>query len=196
MKAETGSYVLGFQVYLALPLRARSLFGERTGLVTGALFAVSALAALSGQLRLTAWAKRSLSAPQAIAYGLVLMGTAFLPLLPGLPEGVVGAAAGVVVLLISAALLAWGGALLYPFEMDTLVRLSGDRLIATYYGAYSTASGIAISLDNLAVGTLFDTGVRWLPWAALAATGLSCAGLVMRLHRAGYLAHRPVPVSG
>ncbi|MFE9129099.1 hypothetical protein ACFYOF_27400 [Streptomyces sp. NPDC007148] len=116
MKAETGSYVLGFQVYLALPLRARSLFGERTGLVTGALFAVSALAALSGQLRLTAWAKRSLSAPQAIAYGLVLMGTAFLPLLPGLPEGVVGAAAGVVVLLISAALLAWGGALLYPFE--------------------------------------------------------------------------------
>ncbi|MEU5377624.1 MFS transporter [Streptomyces sp. NPDC005968] len=194
--AMTGSYVLGFQVYLALPLRARSLFGERTGLVTGALFAVSALAALSGQLRLTAWAKRSLSAPQAIAYGLVLMGTAFLPLLPGLPEGVVGAAAGVVVLLISAALLAWGGALLYPFEMDTLVRLSGDRLIATYYGAYSTASGVAISLGNLAVGALFDTGVRWLPWAALAATGLSCAGLVMRLHRAGYLAHRPMPVPG
>ncbi|MGW5063645.1 MFS transporter [Streptomyces sp. NPDC004096] len=194
--AMTGSYVLGFQVYLALPLRARDLFGEQTGLVTGAVFAVSALAALSGQLKLTAWAKRSLSAPQAIAYGLVLMGTAFLPLLPGLPQGVLGAAAGVVALLICAALLAWGGALLYPFEMDTLVRLSGDRLIATYYGAYSTASGIAISLGNLAVGALFDTGVRWLPWAALTATGLACAGLVARLHRAGYLAQQPVPVPG
>ncbi|MGW9028695.1 MFS transporter [Streptomyces sp. NPDC055722] len=194
--AMTGSYVLGFQVYLALPLRARDLFGEQTGLVTGAVFAVSALAALSGQLKVTAWAKRSLSGPQAIAYGLVVMGAAFLPLLPGVPEGVIGVAVGVLALMLCAALLACGGALLYPFEMDTLVRLSGDRLVATYYGAYSTASGIAIMLGNLAVGALFDTGVPWLPWAALAATGLACAGLVVRLHRAGYLAQRPVPVPG
>jgi hypothetical protein len=46
---------------------------------------------------------------------------------------------------------AWGGALLYPFEMDTVVRLSGERLVATDYGAYNTASGIAISLVGGAV---------------------------------------------
>ncbi|MFD4605429.1 MDR family MFS transporter [Streptomyces sp. NPDC058464] len=189
--AMTGSYVLAFQVYLALPLRARELFGERTGLVTGAVFAVSALAALSGQLKLTAWAKRTLSGPRAIASGLAVMGAAFLPLLPDAP----GAVTGVLALAACAALLAWGGALLYPFEMDTVVRLSGDRLVATYYGAYNTASGIAISLGNLAVGALFDTGVRWLPWAALAGTGLACAVLVTRLHRAGYLAQpRPLPI--
>ncbi|WP_406405410.1 MFS transporter [Streptomyces sp. NBC_01643] len=192
--AMTGSYVLAFQVYLALPLRARELFGDQTGLVTGAIFAVSALAALSGQLKLTVWAKQNLSGPQAIAYGLVVMGVAFLPLMPGPYESAVGMAAGVLALALCAALLAWGGALLYPFEMDTVVRLSGERLVATYYGAYNTASGIAISLGNLMVGALFDTGVRWLPWAALAATGLMCAGLVTRLHRAGYLAPRPVPV--
>jgi MFS family permease len=189
--AMSGSYVLAFQVYLALPLRARELFGERTGLVTGAVFAVSALAALSGQLKLTAWAKRNLSGPRAIVYGLVVMGAAFLPLLPGSYDAVVGVGA----LALCAALLAWGGALLYPFEMDTVVRLSGDRLVATYYGAYNTVSGIAISLGNLAVGALFDTGVRWLPWAALAGTGVLCAGLVGRLDRGGRLTPRPVAMT-
>ncbi|KUM98042.1 MFS transporter [Streptomyces yokosukanensis] len=195
--AMTGSYVLAFQVYLALPLRARELFGDRTGLVTSAIFAVSALAALSGQLKLTAWAKKTLSGPRAIAYGLVVMGSAFLPLLPGPYGAALGTACGVLGLTLCAALLAWGGALLYPFEMDTVVRLSGDRLVATYYGAYNTASGIAISLGNLAVGALFDTGVPWLPWTVLAGTGFVCAGLVTRLHRAGYLAvPSPVPVPG
>ncbi|WP_237409229.1 hypothetical protein [Streptomyces sp. M2CJ-2] len=189
--AMSGSYVLAFQVYLALPFRARELFGERAGVVTAAVFAVSAPAALSGQLKLTAWAKRNLSGPRAIVYGLVVMGAAFLPLLPASYDPVVG----VGILTLCAALPAWGGALLYPFEMDTVVRLSGDRLVATYYGTYHTASGLAISLGNLAVGALFDTGVRRLPWAVLAVTGLVCAGSVARLHRAGYLAPRPVAVS-
>ncbi|MFI6941294.1 MDR family MFS transporter [Streptomyces sp. NPDC050418] len=183
--AMSGSYVLAFQVYLALPLRARELFGERTGLVTGAVFAFSALAALSGQLRLTAWAKRRLSGPRAIALGLLVMGAAFLPVLPG----VYGASQlyGVIGLTLCAALLAWGGALLYPFEMDTVVRLSGERLVATYYGAYNTASGIAVAAGNLVVGALFDTGIAWVPWVALAVTGALCAGAVGLLDRGGYL---------
>ncbi|MFD9418777.1 MDR family MFS transporter [Streptomyces goshikiensis] len=185
--AMSGSYVLAFQVYLALPLRARELFGERTGVVTGAVFAVSALAALSGQLKVTAWAKRTISSPRAITWGLVVMGAAFLPLLPGPAAGTFGVAVGVASLPLCAALLAWGGALLYPFEMDMVVRLAGDRLVATRYGAYNTASGIAIAVGNLAVGTLFDTDVRWLPWVVLAGTGLACAGAVAALDRSGYL---------
>lgn len=190
--AMSGSYVLAFQVYLALPLHARALFGRHTGAVTGVVFAASALAALAGQLKLTAWAQRTLPGPRAVACGLAVMGTAFLPLL----YRTGGAPAGVAALTVCAVLLAWGGALLYPFEMDTVVRLSGDRLVATYYGAYSTASGIAVSLGNLVVGALFDTGVRWLPWAALAATGLGCAALVARLHRAGHLATGAVAAVG
>ncbi|MEU9069883.1 MULTISPECIES: MFS transporter [Streptomyces] len=191
----SGSYVLAFQVYLALPLRARELFGGQTGLVTGAVFATSALAALSGQLKLTAWAKRTLTGPKAIAWGLALMGLAFLPVLPSPSPGAVGTAAAVGALALCAVLLAWGGALLYPFEMDMVMRLSGERLVATYYGAYNTASGIAIAVGNLAVGALFDTGVAWLPWTVLAATGMACAGAVITLERGGALARTGTPAA-
>ncbi|GHJ41298.1 MFS transporter [Streptomyces sp. TS71-3] len=192
--AMAGSYVLAFQVYLALPLRARELFGERAGWATGAVFAVSALAGLVGQMKLTTWARRTLSGPRAIVYGLVGMGAAFVPLLAGVHDSAAGPVVGGLALVLCAVMLAWGGALLYPFEMDTLVRLAGDRLVATYYGAYSTASGIAVSLGNLAVGALFDTGVAWLPWTVLAATGLGCAAAVAGLHRSGHLVARPAVV--
>ncbi len=66
------------------------------------------------------------------------MGIAFLPLLPSPPGGLPSKVFGVAALTACAALVAWGGALLYPFEMDTIVRLSGDRKVATYYGAYNT----------------------------------------------------------
>ncbi|WP_406341103.1 hypothetical protein [Streptomyces sp. NBC_00648] len=46
---------------------------------------------------------------------------------------------------------------------------------------------------NLAVGALFDTGVRWLPWACMAATGLLCAGAW--LHRSRQLTPRPALVA-
>ncbi|MEU8567096.1 MFS transporter [Streptomyces pathocidini] len=193
--AMTGSYVLAFQVYLALPLRARELFGDRSGLITGAVFAVSALAGVSGQLKLTGWAKRHLPGPRAIVWGLALMGAAFLPLLPGPHGGALGKAAGAAALAACAALLAWGGALLYPFEMDTIVRLSGERRVATYYGAYNTASGVAISLGNLAVGALFDVGVAWLPWCAMTGTGLVCATAMAWLHRTGHLTPSPAPLA-
>lgn len=191
--AMSGSYVLAFQVYLALPLRTRDVFGDQAGAVTALVFSVSALAALSGQLKLTAWAKRSLSGPRAIAGGLVLMGTAFVPLIPTPTGSLTGRQAGAVALAVCAALLAWGGALLYPFEMDTVVRLSDDKLVATYYGAYNTVSGLVIASGNLLVGTLFDTGVGWLPWACLAATGLLCAGSIIGLERGGHLRATPVP---
>lgn len=137
--------------------------------------------------------------PCAIICGLLVMGVVFLPLLPGPyadAHGVAAIGAGAGALAGCAALLAWGSALLYPFEMDTIVQLSGERLVATRYGAYNTASGIAIALGNLAVGGLFDeaqrTGTPWLPWVALAATRLLCATAVTWLHRRGHLTPYPV----
>jgi uncharacterized membrane protein len=97
-----------------------------------------------------------------------------------------------------AALLAAGSALLYPFEMDTLVRLSGERLMATYYGAYSTISGIAVAVGNLAVGSLFDLAARtrapWLPWTALTLLGFACAAALTGLRRSGHLHPAPQAV--
>ncbi|MFD7321521.1 MFS transporter [Streptomyces sp. NPDC059875] len=171
--AMTGSYVLSFQVYLALPLAA-----DGTAATT-ALFVVSALVALAGQLRITAWCKRRLSRERCLVLGLVLMGGAFL--LPVAVPGLVG-------LLLCAAVLAVANAVLYPYEMDTVVALSGGRWVATHYGLYNTVCGVGITLGNLGTGVLLDV-TRWsaTPWLVLCGVGLGCAGAVRALGRSGRL---------
>ncbi|GAA1439292.1 MFS transporter [Nocardiopsis tropica] len=188
--AMAGSYVLNFQVYLALPLTVQDTvetagFGVNSGnIAVAALFAVSALVAITGQVRLTDWAKRRWDAAQALPRGLAVMAVAFLPVLATPPladalrdmTGAPPLASALVVApaLLTAALLGLGGALVYPFEMDTVVRLSGDRLVATHYGLYNTVSGIAITLGNLAIGAVLglDAPIAAIaPWLTLAALG-------------------------
>ncbi|MFB7363056.1 MFS transporter [Streptomyces hydrogenans] len=172
--AMTGSYVLSFQVYLALPLAAGG-----TG-VTTALFVVSALVALAGQLRITAWCAARLTRERSLVLGLALMGGAFL-----LPA-VLGR--GALALLLCAAVLAVANAVLYPYEMDTVVALSRGRWVATHYGLYNTVCGIGITLGNLGTGVLLDvTGWTAVPWLALCAVGLGCAAAVAVLGRGGRL---------
>ncbi|GAA3938192.1 MFS transporter [Streptomyces gulbargensis] len=176
--AMTGSYVLSFQVYLALPLAAGG-----TGLTT-ALFVVSALVALAGQLRITAWCAARLPRERCLVLGLALMGAAFL-LPAAFGRGVVG-------LLLCAAVLAVANAVLYPYEMDTVVALSRGRWVATHYGLYNTVCGIGITLGNLGTGVLLDvTGWSVVPWLALFAVGLLCAGALALLSRGGRLAAPP-----
>ncbi|MFF9503715.1 MFS transporter [Streptomyces sp. NPDC014656] len=172
--AMTGSYVLSFQVYLALPLAAGG-----TG-VTTALFVVSALVALTGQLRITAWCAARLSRERSLVLGLALMGGAFL-----LPAAL---GRGTPALLLCAAVLAVANAVLYPYEMDTVVALSRGRWVATHYGLYNTVCGIGITLGNLGTGVLLDvTGWTAVPWLALCAVGLGCAAAVAALGRGGRL---------
>lgn len=187
--AMTGSYVLTFQVYLALPLAADNALGSKGTWATSGLFVVSAAVAVAGQLRLTDWAKRRWTPAQALVRGLAAMGLAFVPLAltpPGAPAAVLTA------LVTAVALLAAGSAVVYPFEMDTAVTLSGNRLVATHYGLYNTVSGLGITLGNLATGALWDFATRhdvlWLAWCTLTATGLGCAASVATLARTGRLA--------
>ncbi|MEV7872169.1 MFS transporter [Streptomyces sp. NPDC088124] len=194
--AMIGSYVLTFQVYLALPLAASDALGPAAEKATGALFVVSAIVAVAGQLRLTRWATRRWSPHGALVRGLAVMGLAFLPLALVPAGDGRGARLGVLAALLAAVVsLAAGSAVVYPFEMDTVVALSGDRLVATHYGLYNTVSGLGITLGNLATGALWDLaerqGVRWLPWTVLTVTGLACASAVGALARGGRL-ERPV----
>ncbi|MGW7412046.1 MFS transporter [Streptomyces sp. NPDC054863] len=200
--AMIGSYVLTFQVYLSLPLAAGAAFGQRAGTwATSGLFIVSAAVAVLGQLRLTGWAGRRWSPHQALVRGLAVMGLGFLPLaLAPAADGPWGRALVLAALVTAVASLAVGSAVVYPFEMDTVVSLAGGRLVATHYGLYNTVSGLGITLGNLATGALWDTaqrhGIQWLTWLALAATGLGCAGAVWALARTGRLAApqpRPLP---
>ncbi|MEV6292780.1 MFS transporter [Streptomyces sp. NPDC051896] len=186
--AMIGSYVLTFQVYLALPLAASDALGAKGTAVTSGLFVVSAAVAVVGQLRLTGWAKARWQPGQALVRGLTAMGLAFVPLALS-PRG--SSVAVLVSLVVAVVLLAAGSAIVYPFEMDTVVALSGDRLVATHYGLYNTVSGLGITLGNLGTGALWDFAGRhdatWLTWAALTATGTACAAAVATLARTGRL---------
>ncbi|WP_240677014.1 MDR family MFS transporter [Actinacidiphila soli] len=185
----TGSYVLSFQVYLALPmaLREGTHNGTTATVAVGALFAVSGLATILGQTRVTAWCKRRWTPQRAITAGLVLMGAAFLPLM--VPIGTIAAAIGCGLLLAVATMI------VYPFEMDTIVALSGNRLVATHYGLYNTICGIGITAGNLLTGAALDAarraGLAALPWVSLASLGLACAAAVHLLGRSGRLAPTP-----
>lgn len=196
--AMIGSYVLTFQVYLALPLEVRRLGGDGgSGTVAVALlFAVSGLTTILGQTRVTAWCRERLAPGQALVRGLLCMGFAFVPLLAATALPVPGGGAGRWLLAavpptLAALLLALGTMIAYPFEMDTIVRLSGDRLVATHYGLYNTICGVGITVGNLLTGAVLDAareaGMSALPWLALLVLGLGCAASLHGLHRAGRL---------
>lgn len=207
--AMIGSYVLSFQVYLALPLEVRRVGGDGQfgTAAVAALFAVSGLSTIVGQTRVTAWCKARYEPGQALARGLAVMGLAFVPLL--LATAVPVPESGVGLWLLAAAppalaalLLAIGTMIAYPFEMDTIVRLSGDRLVATHYGLYNTICGIGITLGNLLTGVALDAareaGMPALPWVSLCALGLACAAALYGLHRTGRLVvppAKPQPVT-
>jgi MFS family permease len=200
--AMIGSYVLSFQVYLALPLEVRRLGGdgEFGTAAVAMLFAVSGLTTILGQTRVTAWCKVRYEPGQALVRGLAAMGLAFVPLLLAtavpVPESGIGLwLLAAVPPTLAALLLAIGTMIAYPFEMDTIVRLSRDRLVATHYGLYNTICGVGITVGNLGTGAALDAaraaGMPALPWIALIVLGLACAAALYGLHRTGRLAAQP-----
>ncbi|MGP3925141.1 MFS transporter [Streptomyces sp. 8N616] len=197
--AMIGFYVMQFQVYLALPLEVRRVGGEGAfGTATVAvLFAVSGLSTILFQTKVTAWCKARMEPGRALTWGLLTMGVGFVPLLAAtavpVPDGGVGLwLLAAVPPTLAALLLAAGTMIAYPFEMDTIVRLSGDRLVATHYGLYNTICGVGITLGNLLTGAALDAaraaGMSAIPWIALSGLGIACAAALYGLHRTGRLA--------
>ena len=196
--AMIGSYVLSFQVYLALPLQAKVIVSSERGAsaAVAGVFAVSGLVTILGQIRLTAWFRRRFGPGRSMSIGLVTMGVAFVPMLlvelaPVEPTSVEAVAIGLVALIIGSGVLALGTAIVFPFEMDTIVSLSGDRLVATHYGLYNTVCGVGILLGNLGTGWALDLaaarGLAALPWLTLLVLGVICATALRSLRRRGLL---------
>lgn len=207
--AMAGSYVLGFQVYLALPLAtqeavvAAGLGTDRGQIAVTALFVVSALVAIAGQVRLTSWVQRRWGPEQALPGGVLIMAVAFLPMLlspvavdmardlasPFLALAVVTAPGAITV-----GLLGLGTMLAYPFEMDTVVRLAGNGSVALHYGLYNTVSGIGITVGNLLVGVSLGAGPSASAtsvWLCLTGLGAVCAVVAGFLGRAGWFSGLP-----
>jgi MFS family permease len=182
--AMIASYALSFQVYLGLPLEVRRVTGGEAGVV--AIFAISAVLGLAGQVRLTAWCKGRWSPGRTMTYGLVVMGASFLP--PALGPWPSGGPLGLAPVLLCAVLLTVGTMMVFPFEMATIADLAGGRLIGTYYGLYNLLSGLGILAGNLLSGAALDLGrtlgLPGLPWLLLLVAGMLSALGVHRLERA------------
>jgi MFS family permease len=189
--AMIGSHVLSFQVYLALPLHASMLTPDNESLLVAAVFVVSGLVAVAGQLRITRWFAARWEAGRALVMGMLVLAASFVPLAV-VPDGErFGGIAAVVALLVAAAMLAVGSAAVFPFEMDTVVSLSQKRLVATHYGFYNTIVGCGILIGNLATGSLMEAargfGHEELIWLILGVVGVLAALALYRLDRAGRL---------
>lgn len=198
--AMIGAYVLTFQVYLALPLQAAMLTPRYQTWFVAALFAVSGLIAVAGQLRITGWFASRWGTRRSLVIGLAILAASFVPLLV-IPDGQrFGTPAAVGALLISAALLAIGSAAIFPFEMDTVVSLAGNRLVGTHYGFYNTIVGAGILIGNLATGAAFGAahrlGAGALVWGGLVLIGASAALALHRLDPARRLRPASPAVSG
>jgi MFS family permease len=198
--AMTGSYVLSFQVYLALPLHAKELVPHAESAVVAAMFVVSGAVAVAGQMWITRWFAARWGNGHSLVVGVLVLAVSFVPLAVLPDEGRAGPLAAVTAFLVSAGLLAIGSAAVFPFEMDTVVSLAGNRLLGTHYGFYNTVVGIGILIGNLATGSLLqaarDAGAPELVWVALIVIGILSAFALYRLDRTGRLApQQPVPAS-
>ncbi len=145
--AMIGSYVLSFQVYLAMPLQARYLFPQNDSVVTAMIFVVSGVVAVLGQMRITRWFGRRWggSGGRSLAIGMLILALSFLPLIALPDDERAGRVAAATALLIATAVLAVGSAAVFPFEMDTVVSLADNRLVGTHYGFFTTRSSASAS---------------------------------------------------
>ncbi|GAA4585719.1 MFS transporter [Planotetraspora phitsanulokensis] len=179
-------YALSYQIYLGLPLEVRRLTGSEAGVPV--LYVISALLGIFAQLPVTTWCERRWQPAQAMSAGLALMGLSFGLLIPA---GRLSGPVGMVLVVACVTVLTLGTLLVFPFEMATIARLAGDRLIGTYYGLYNLISGIGILIGNLLVGLSLDiangTGSDGLPWLLLVLAGLGSAYGMHLLHRGGRL---------
>lgn len=121
---------------------------------------------------------------------MTVVALSFTPLIL-LPDTRFGTPAGIAALLLSTAVLAIGSAAVFPFEMDTVVGLSGGRLVGTHYGFYSTIVGVGILAGNVATGALMQAASQHslgvLVWTALTGIGLLCTAALHTLARNGHL---------
>lgn len=189
--AMIGCYVLTFQIYLALPLQASFLAPQSQSAVVAALFVVSGIVAVAGQLRITAWFTARWGPGRSLTIGMAIVAASFVPLVLIPDAARFGSIAAVAALLISAGMLAVGSAAVFLFEMETVVALAGGRLVATHYGFYNTIVGIGILVGNLATGSLMGVarqlGASGLLWAGLVLVGAIAAVALYRLDRGHHL---------
>lgn len=199
--AVVGYLVLYNQLYLGIPFEVQRLTGSET--LVGFIYILPSLLTIGAQVWVTTRCRARWRPPVAIAGGLALMGLAFTPILlatPLLPIDTDGVgAAGALArralnlspVLLAIAFLAFGMMIAQPFSMEMIPILARERLLGTYFGFYSVASAIGVTIGNTVTGATFDVsrgnGPTILPWLVMIALGVTSGGAVALLDRRGQL---------
>jgi MFS family permease len=198
-----GYFALFNQLYLVLPVEAQRVSGV-AGAVS-AVFVVSTLVGIAGQVRITAWCRARWSEGRSMAVGLLLMGAGFVPIgvaapfVPTAPAGEWTSAGllAVAPVLVGTVVFTVGMAMTSPFSLSLLPRVGSEQLAGTYYGWYYLVSAVVVAITNTAVGELLDRFPdgpgRWVPFAVLLAIGVAGGAVVAGMQRTGRLEPRPVP---
>lgn len=186
------------QLYLALPLEAQRVSGFAGA--TAAVFAVSTVIGVFGQVRITNWCRRRFSAGRSVVLGLAAMALSFVPLMLSSPllatrppaEPGVGTVLAFLPLLLTTVVFTVGMAVTNPFAMELLPIVGSERLAGTYYGFYYLVSSLIAAGVSWVTGTLLDSSIGsslgWMPWAALLVVGLAGSAGAAVMHRRGLLA--------
>ncbi|MET0189970.1 MAG: MFS transporter [Pseudonocardia sediminis] len=194
-----GYFALYNQLYLVLPVEAQRVSGV-AGAVS-AVFVVSTVVGILGQVRITAWCRARWSAGRSMAVGLVVMGAGFVPLgiaapfLATAPPGqwTVSGLLAAVPVLFGTVVFTVGMAMTNPFSMALLPVVGSESLAGTYYGFYYLVSAAVVALTNTGIGELLDRGTdgtRWLPFAVLLAVGAAGGAVIAVMQRRGLLEPR------
>ncbi|GAA1311981.1 MFS transporter [Saccharothrix xinjiangensis] len=172
--ALSGMFALQNQLYLLLPIQARSATGWAG--VVAVLFVVSAVVTVPLQVPVTRRLTDRDRGP-VIATGLAVAGAGF---------AVPAVWSGLVPVLVATLALAVGVLVAQPFVHDLVSSFGPPSLAGTRFGVFSLGSGVAAALGNAAIGWVsgFDDRIASLLCVAI---GLACAGGVVRLHRRGAL---------
>ncbi|GAA0368196.1 MFS transporter [Actinoallomurus spadix] len=188
------SYSLVYQLGFGLPIEVRRVSGGRAGIT--ALFVLSAILGLAGQVRLTLWCERRWTPGQVMVRGLIVMGVAFVPLMLPPPHG--GTLVRLLPVMLCAGILTIGTMMVFPFEMSTIADLAGDRGVGTYYSVNNLLSGVGSVFGNLlsaaAIGLSRALDLAGLPWLVLLLLGLLSATALTFVNRGDRLSvGRPAP---
>lgn len=193
------------QLYLTLPLEAQRVSGLSESVA--AVFVVSTVIGIAGQVRITRWCRSRWSPGQSVSFGLVCMGISFVPVLLTSPlleapaaQDWTRIALACVPVLLTTVLFTVGMAITNPFAMELLPIVGSERLAGTYYGFYYLVSSLVAAGVSWLVGALLDVTVNsalsWTPWLVLLAVGLLGGFGAAVLERRGMLRREPAEARG
>ncbi|SFT55151.1 Major Facilitator Superfamily protein [Actinopolyspora lacussalsi subsp. righensis] len=198
-------FALYNQLYLTMPLEIQRVSGLSWSIA--AVFVVSTLIGVFGQVRITDWCRRNWGAGRSVSTGLFCMGASFLPVLltnPFIPthsgagdDSWLGIALACLPVLLGTVLFTVGMAVTNPFAMELLPIVGSERLAGTYYGFYYLVSSVVAAAVSWLAGSLLDgfsgSALGWLPWLALLLVGLAGGSGAAAMRRRGLLARSSEP---